>query len=70
MLKALGPRLGRLAIGYNSEAPVTSTACTPQASLTPAMFRHCPRLAYLTLEIDLWADGNEQVAFKGQLLHT
>lgn len=54
MLQALGPRLQHLAIGYDINHQERTHQCTPQDSLAPSILKHCPQLAELTLEHDLW----------------
>jgi hypothetical protein len=61
MLKALGPRLRRLSIGYGSGAALTGQEITSQDSLAPAVIRHCPLLEQLELTKDIWPQDTAEV---------
>lgn len=61
MLKALGPRLRRLSIGYGSGAALTDQGITSQDSLAPAVIRHCPLLEQLELTKDIWPRDTAEV---------
>ena len=63
MLKALGPRLQHLAIGYHYGTMSAGAPCNPQDNLVHALLRHCPLLSTLRLTDYLPPDDNPQVCF-------